>query len=469
MKLILNIFFCLFAGLLCIAAPNRYSYEFCLLILMIFLGNVVYFFLSNKTGTGNAATFDFFFIFSYGMVNFIYPVFYKPYNPNYTIFEYPFNHNVISKSTAIAYLGFTFFVLGKSSYKTVANTVQNYKREELPDFKVNGLFVRSIFLVAIASLIGYIATGGLKEIQNVYSGSGGSLNTVGLFSYFNNVFVICANLLAIFVFLVRDKVTKMITFAFIIFCSLMMLTTGSRTLVLGLGLILFTSYGRFVKRISLPKMMIILLIGSLFMTFIQVSRTQQFSGSRWVDDASRNLEIESPFDIFNDLVVNNRNLYVLVDFADKTGHVFFLSAISDLTSPIPGAFSYISDSVGLPLELITGGALPTFIEFGADSDWGLGTNLVGETYVGYGFYGICIIMFLIGAAVKYSYRYSDKSIYSFVIYYLLVSHAVFFPRAFYLYQPRTLVWSILLIFILLRITNSISKRRSVTSNISIEI
>ena len=458
MKLVLNIFFCLLAGLLVYAAPNTYDYGFCVLLLVLFLLNVIYYFVSKQTVSGNVANFDFFFIFSYGMTNFIYPVFYKPNNPNYTVFELPFNDNVISKSTAIAYLGFTFFVLGICNYRKLK--IKKAKTNNKPLFKINSLFIKSIFLVAILSFIGYVATGGLTVIQKVYSsGDGGKLTEVGVYSYFNNVFVICANLLAIFVFLIKDKMTKIMAFAFIIICGLIMLTTGSRTLILGLGLILIVSYGTFVRRITMPVMTLFILIGSFFMTIIQTSRSQEFSSKSWSSSASKNVEIESPFDIFNDLIINNRNLYVLVDFADEHQNVFFLSAISDLTSPLPGLFRYVSDSMNVPKELISGGDLPTFIEFGSNSDWGLGTNLVGETYVGYSYFGVCIILFLWGLAVRKSYEASGNSIYAFVVYFLLVSHAIFFSRAFYLYQPRTLVWSLLLVFILLKITNALYRKR----------
>lgn len=458
MKLVLNIFFCLLAGLLVYAAPNTYDYGFCVLILVLFLLNVIYYFVSNQTVSGNVANFDFFFIFSYGMTNFIYPVFYKPNNPNYTVFELPFNDNIISKSTAIAYLGFTFFVLGISNYRKLK--IKRAKTNNKPSFKINSLFIKSIFLVAILSFIGYVATGGLSVIQKVYSsGDGGNLTEVGVYSYFNNVFVICANLLAIFVFLIKDKLTKVVTFIFIMVCGLMMLTTGSRTLILGLGLILIVSYGTFVRRITMPVMILFILIGSFFMTVIQTTRSQEFSTQSWITSASKNVEIESPFDIFNDLIINNRNLYVLVDFADRYQHTFFLSTISDITSPIPGLFRYVSESMNVPKELISGGDLPTFIEFGPNSDWGLGTNLVGETYVGFSYFGVCIILFLWGLAVRKSYDASGNNIYAFVIYFLLVSHAIFFSRAFYLYQPRTLVWSLILVFILLKITNALYRKR----------
>jgi len=430
MKITINIFFCVLAILLVIGAPNKYDYNYCAVLLLLFLVNSIYYFLSNRSATGNATNFDFFFIFSYGLTNFIYPVFYKPYDPNYSLFNLPFNHNIITKATAIAYLGFAFFVLGISVYKKTQFSKR--VKEPLPSFRINDIFIRLIFIVAILSFIGYFLTGGLEELQRVYSGQGGDLNTVGVYSYFNNVFVICANLLAIFVFQIKNITMKLTTFGFIGFCSLLMLTTGSRTLVLGLGLIILASYGRYIKRITMPRLLVMLVVGSIFMSFIQLSRSQDFNSGGWVKNAEKNVEFNSPFDIFNDLVINNRNLYVLVDFADKVQNVYFLSTISEITAPFPGLFNYVSESMGVPKELIFGGALPTYLEFGSGSDWGLGTNLVGETYVGFSYYGTCIIMFLLGLIVKLTGRASRQNIYAFVAYYLLVSHAVFFPRAFYL-------------------------------------
>jgi ABC-type uncharacterized transport system permease subunit len=140
MKLTINIFFCLFAALLVYGAPDSYNYGYCVVILLVFLANVVYYFLTSKSETGNAAKFDFFFIFSYGMTNFIYPVFYKPNNPNYTVFELPFNDNVISKSTAIAYLGFTFFAFGISIYKKHKAVKKDIKKEKLPSFRIYNFY-----------------------------------------------------------------------------------------------------------------------------------------------------------------------------------------------------------------------------------------------------------------------------------------------------------------------------------------
>lgn len=455
-KHLINIIFCITAALLCYLAPDRYSHDFCLLVLILFCINTVFYFSSNVFQNKNSANFDFFFAFSYGCTNFLYPVFYKKSNPDISLFSISFNDHVISKSTAIAYLGYTFYLLGMNLYRNNKEIILDNK---LPEFKINNLFLRTIFIIGICSFVGYVATGGLNELQKVYSGKGGNLNAVGIYSYFNNIFVICCNLLAIFVFLVKDKKTKILTFGFLFVCSLLLLATGSRTVVLGIGLILIAVYGRYIKRLRMVKLLFFLLIGSFVMTLIQVSRQDEFNGgSSWAKNVNQNVEFDSFFDIFLDLIINNRNLYVLVDFADRRGFVYFLNTISDLTSPIPGLLGYVSSNIGLPVELISGGTLPTFIEFGRDSEWGLGTNLVGETYVGFGYYGVCIIMFLLGMFINKMNRLSNNNIYAFVTYFLLVSHAIFFPRAFYIFQPRTVIWSLIIVAAVLRFSNSLYKK-----------
>lgn len=457
MKLFINILFCIIAAILVYSSPEKFDYDFCVIIFIIFIIHNLYYFSINKSVNRNGANFDFFFMFSYGMVNFIYPVFYKLSNPYILMFDLPFNQHVISKSTAIAYLGYAFYLLGSTPYRK-ATKEPVLKRESLPSFKVNNRFVRLLFAIALFSFAGYISTGGLTELQKVYSGVGGNLNNVGIYSYFNNIFVICTLLLAIFVFLVDDRKLKLATFSFLIFCSLLLLTTGSRTTVLGVGLIMISVFGRYIRRISHAQLSILVIVGALFMSLIMLTRSVEFSVDNWTQSASKNAEFDSPLDVFIDLIANNRNLYVLVDFADDRGFVYLVSAIADLTAPFPGLSKYIQESMNVPPELIIGGGLPTFLEFGTGSDWGLGTNLVGEAYVGFGYYGVCIIMFFIGLAVKSSYKNSEKNVYAFVIYYLLVSHAIFFPRAFYLYQPRTLVWSLLIVFVLLRVTNAHRKQ-----------
>jgi len=130
----------------------------------------------------------------------------------------------------------------------------------------------------------------------------------------------------------------------------------------------------------------------------------------------------------------------------------------DIFSPIPGMTGFLVRTLNVPVELITGGALPTYLQFGHDSSFGLGTNMIGEAYISFGIMGIILFCYLIGHIIKITYYASRYNVYAYVIYYILVSHAVFYPRAPILYNPRSLIWSLLLTYAVFSITKYQEKK-----------
>ena len=79
--------------------------------------------------------------------------------------------------------------------------------------------------------------------------------------------------------------------------------------------------------------------------------------------------------------------------------------------------------------------------------------MVGEAYRSFGAIGTAIAMFLIGLWVKESFYRAKDSVYWYLMYFLLVSHALIYPRAPLLFDPRTVVWSLILLAIVMGITS----------------
>ncbi|MGV0947258.1 O-antigen polymerase [Empedobacter falsenii] len=427
---IINSIFFIVSLFLCFLAPNTYSFTFCSAILIVFMAQNLIFF-SQKT-YNNLACFEFFFAFSFCLCNFIYPVFYFPIKPEFGTFAFPFNKNIISYSTALAGLAYSSYLLGISHIFSLKKQKNNIKN----DFKINSYFIRILFGLSIITYILYIATGGLSHLSSVYAGNA-DFNEVGLFSYFNNIFTITCLLLAMFTFKIKDKALRNSVLLYLFFAMLFVIFTGSRTIVIGVGLILLVTYGTFIKKI--PKILLLMFVGlgSMLMAFIMLFRQEDYSSN----DVN---QFTSGFDIYLDLIGTNRNLYVLVDFANNNFHAYFVSITGDLLSPIPGS-SGIMNFFGLPKDMM-GGAFPTFLQFGTGSKFGLGTNMVGEMYFAFGIYGVIIISFLIGWLIS-KVKNNLNNVYYYVIYFIFVSHAIFYPRAPYLLQPRTLVWAMLIIFL----------------------
>jgi hypothetical protein len=94
---------------------------------------------------------------------------------------------------------------------------------------------------------------------------------------------------------------------------------------------------------------------------------------------------------------------------------------------------------------------------GANSSWGTGTNMVGEAYRSFGAIGTAVSMFLIGFWVKESYYRAKTSVYWYLMYFLLVGHALIYPRAPLLFDPRLVTWSLLLLAIVMAITTHQTK------------
>ena len=432
-----NIIFCIIGALMLMFAPSYYSYEFCSALLILYIVQNVIYWMTKKDK--NLVCFEFFFLIAFGLTNFIYPVVYYPTNSSYTIFDMPFNELLISKCTAIAYFAYSCYLLGISQIRKE----ENLQKEAF--FVFDERQIKILFFITLTCFILYAASGGLAQLQSVYSGEG-DIREVGLFSYLNNLFVIFCYLMLMFNFRQKNKRNMMIYMISVLIIIVLFLMTGSRTQALAFALISITSFGINVRRFKAFEILIIIVVGVFLMVFIALARVSNVLEGDWVSEVQSKSDFTSSFDMFSDRVTNNRNLYVLVDYADNVEHTYFNGMLSDITSPVPGLFSAIANNSDLPVELMTGGALPTYLELGEDSAWGLGTNMVGEAYLAFGMPGVIIFFFALGWIIRKTNATKDYNIYSYVVYFLFVSHAVFYPRAPILYNPRNIVWSLIIIY-----------------------
>lgn len=446
---LLNIAFAIVATVLFMQAPNVYNHSYCEMLMWLFVTqNALYFLTNNRK---HWLGFEFFFALSFFCVNFIYPVFYAPLEDRqyWSFFSFDFNDNYVTRCTALAYFGYAWYLLG-------ATRILRLKREEPtePTFTISMRQYIWFFGITMVSWVLFVATGGLTALQSVYA-EGSNLRDVGIYSYFNNIFTIGCFFMAIFLFRLPKQKWWFYTLVIIGF-MLLLLSTGSRQLAVSLALILIVGFSMYVYHLKWWQVTILVAAGTIILFLVMTLRTEGLDPGAWHKKLAT-MRIVNFWDIFSDLTINDVNLFGLYGYAQTHDLTWFQGMTLDITSPIPGMANVIIENADVPREMLHGGDLPTYLFLGPNSSWGTGTNMVGEAYRSFGVIGTAIAMFLIGLWVKESYYRAKNNVYWYLMYFLLVGHALIYPRAPLLFDPRTVTWSLLLLAIVVGITTNQTK------------
>jgi len=449
---IVNIFFSLLSLILVFNAPIEYSYTFCLLINVFFvIQNVLYFGLRKNK---NLVGFQFLFMIAFYFTNFVYPVFYYPYNPHFSLFEYTFNEKIISYATAVAFMAYSFYMLGLLFME---------KKWEEETFSLKPIdfekFSKFFFRLTIVSFFLYLATGGHSALASEYSG-GGDLIEKGISSYIYILFYVAIILLTIFIFKVQNNKNRI--FYLFIACALMLFFVflGSRTLPLALGVTLLVSYNNNQKKIPNVVFLSLIGFGALFLTFIMFARTVSFTDQAYLQSGLQRFEINSAWDLGMDLIINNRNLYTLIDFSNESSNTFGLTMLGGILSPIPFLQSFVCRFFEIPPDLIGSATFNTYLDFGAGSTFGLGTNVVSDVYLAFGVIGVVSFFLFFGWIVGKAEYYSKSNVYWNVVYFMFVSNSIFLCRSGYFDNLRPLIWALVITY-LYNLRQSIKNKNTV--------
>ena len=449
---LLNIAFAIVATVLYIKAPWTYSYDYCVTLMTLFIAQNVLFFATDKRQ--HWLGFEFFFAISFFLVNFVYPVFYAPYEDRiyWSFFSYSFNDDYVTRSTALAYFGYAWYMLGATRLLQLQRGEPSH-----PTFTVSMRQYIWFFGITIVAWLLFVATGGLAALQSVYA-EGSNLRDVGIYSYFNNIFTIGCYFMAIFLFRL-PKQKWWFYLLVILYFMLILLSTGSRQLAVGLALILVTGFSLYVYHLKWWQVLLLIAGGTTVLFLVMTLRTEGLDFGAWQQKLAQT-KLDNFWDIFEDLIVNDVNLFRLFGWAQENDLTWFQGMTLDIASPIPGLGSHIITNSDVPPQMLHGGDLPSYLFLGPDATWGTGTNMVGEAYRSFGAVGTAVAMFLIGLWIKESYYRANNSIYWYLMYFLLVGHALIYPRAPLLFDPRLVIWSLLLLSIVEGITH-IKKREEV--------
>lgn len=409
-------------------SPKHYSYNFNLFCFVQYLFSCTVFLKCNKKV--NYFDFDVIFMITYLFVMFIYPIFVYRDNPTFSLFKFEFNENLISKGSALALLGMQSYILGASIVK---KSNDNQARYQVLHYNFYLVLLYMFFFL-------FVLSGGLQVFINLYSNVSSSsgisyylliiipaLAIPCIAAWYNNIKIV-KNKIGV-ADLSRGKLLLLFIFIFVF----LFLLVGSRTLPIQFVIVVFGYYFMLFYNLSFFKLLPLLLLGALTMFIVLVSRSgMQVSVS--------NLNF---YDIFLDLIVNNRNTYMALEYVDNFGITWGESMVASILSPIPFFQSVVINLFNLNPTDCASSLVITKLTLGRDKnlDVGFGTNIVADLYIAFGVCGVIIGMFFLGYFVNYL-RKCSSNIYCLVAYGVMLSYSIYLVRAEYFFFLRLLLWSL---------------------------
>jgi len=396
-------------------------------------------FLFKERIRNNLISFEFIFSFSFLYTNYLYPVFLYNINANFSLFGLEFPENYINKGIALTTMGYVFLTLGLLKYPYVAEFTSSNIRNK---FKERAFYKPVAILLLILLILSLIPV----YLSGVYDGSYGEgafykvVADVFIYYLLFETFSNSKNL--------KCLIKKNRLFFFLILSYVLLMTLiGNRGMFLRLGVLTLLCFDLFIIKIKVKYFVVLLILGMSLMTFVG----QERGGGSGRSEA--NSEIPTVLMLGKDLIINNRSLYVLMDYGDRKGFTYGRTSGLDFLAVIPFGQSMFMKLTGLTEDELNSACLVTelFYQGNDENRIGLGTNLIGDIYLSFGFWGVVILMYYLGVLLsKLSYKGKKGDILCLFIYAIFTMTAIIYVRSSFFSLLRPVIWSIVLYFIAIR-------------------
>lgn len=426
----------LLAIILYFLAPNKYDFLTCCILFGLFLYSA-FITLKRNSKRESVVNFSLFFTVSFFFVNFFYPIFIYPFDKYYfpVFSRFYFNETLITKSTALALVGYCSFSLGTKFFLDKNSNIKasNYTTNIYVNSKIILRYSYNIILVsswAICFLVFFLAKDGiLKRSSDAFFNIEPSLLVIAQ---------CLINLLIVLNFYLKKSFRN---FTIAILYALVFIFVGDRGAAIQTSLVLLFSYNIFYKKISKAKIIVIFIAGFVGLTLVSALRGKD-GNNRQLNE----VEFTRYYDFTMDLIVNNRNLYAGYDYANKNGINYGRSSIPYLFAPIPLLPSFITTNLyGVkPQELSTG----TILTNDVNATWGLGTNLIADIYMQFGFVGVILLMFCLGYLISKLAFNKKRKLFTTICYIFISSFSIYMARSSLFDSVRYIAWAAIIYYLL---------------------
>ena len=422
--------------LLFLFAPQEYSYSYSLYCFIVFLLSTITMLLRNCKDS--FLRYEFIFIIAFFFTNYVYSLVYYPVNPYFSLFNLPYNEAYITKGLALSTVGGCLFNLGVYNRKKIF-------MPQLMPLKTKCLakptIIMNVMLVLFIPSLFSMVLLGIYTTEYEHS----LLNTVlmyviyyYIFASFYNIDPECKNkkkaIISEFGILPLVLISTYV---------LLFLLIGSRTVPMRIVFLVVVLYNIYIRKLSKKFTVVMIVIGMLVLAYIGMTREGESE------------EMTSLWDISSEMVINNRSLYVLMEYYDINGPTFGRTMLMSILAIIPFMQSIFLGVTGWHESDISSGNLVTHLFYKDIVEYdrivGLGTNVIGDIYVAFGLIGVVIIMYLFGKIIRSMHekalinnRYYYKEI---VIYSLLFMNVVYMTHSTILGDLRCITWVLAIMYL----------------------
>lgn len=354
--------------------------------------------------------------------------------PNYSLFAYSsYSERVIVKSTALANLAYACYSLGYT--KWIKNKTQklNIQANIMFPKLVHRNQLTFLFIFVIILFVCFLLIGGRDFFNAAYRDMDAN-NISGIFPQVWGMLQTFTLVLLIANLWYNDK--KVYILIGIIIITL--LSVGHRTLPLNLLLVVIYF---FYYKYKYSAKTLLLFAFSLFFVLSLIGRFRLSADTNITDVTSTGIGY---FNFLEDFIVNSRNLYGLYDYAQSKGITYGVSMMGYILYVIPFAQSLFSSLTGISPNEMRSEIITSVIE--GNSSAGLGTHIVGDVYIAFGFIGVMLLFYGLGYFVSWiRSKYYNGEKYAYIIYMILVSGSIFMCRGALFYSLKNIVWAIVII------------------------
>lgn len=415
-------------------APESYSLSHCYVCFSVFL--VCFVVVFKYRVIKNFIGFEFIFSFAFLYTNYLYPTFLYGINSSFSLFGLEFPENYINKGIALVTVGYAFFALGLLKYPCVAEFRINNRFNEFKEPK----FYKPISIILLLLLIGTLIPVYLSGVYDGNFGEGAFYKVVSdIFVYY-----------LIYEAFSHSKSVKrlikgnLLFFALVIIYVALMTLIGNRGMFIRISVLILFCYNIYIRKVKTKYFVVMLLLGMALMTFVGQERGGGSGRSSFEGNMPTALLLGK------DLIINNRSLYVLMDYGDKHGLTFGRTSVLDFMAVIPFGQSLVMKLTGYTQGDLNSASLVTDLHYQGNDEnrIGLGTNIIGDIYVSFGLLGVVVLMYLLGKLIsKWQYKGMNGDMLSLFIYAIFTMIAIIHVRSPFFSILRPVLWSVALYYV----------------------